>query len=80
MSIIKRFISKENEPVRRYIYGVTVAVVALLVVLGFITNQVGLSIGGVATALFLIPTTEVVRNRVTPNAKVPAVKDGAVGE
>ncbi|MGL5825568.1 MAG: hypothetical protein ACRCYU_12270 [Nocardioides sp.] len=61
-----KYLSAEHEPLRRYVYGVAVAVLALLVTLGVITETASLAVGGVLSVALLIPAVEVARSKVTP--------------
>ncbi len=67
MNGLKRFLSPEDEPVRRYIYTLLVTVVAMLIPLGVVTDQVGTALLGVAAAALVLPVTaEAIRAKVTP--------------
>lgn len=66
------FLSKDSEPLRRYLYGVGVVILGLLVTLGVVTDTVALAIGGVLSAALLVPAVEVARSKVTPVTEQPA--------
>ena len=42
------FLSKEHEPLRRYLYGVGVVILALLVTLGVVTDEIAYGVGFLA--------------------------------
>lgn len=69
--MLSKFLSKEEEPLRRYLYGVGVVVLALLVTLGVLTEEVAFSIGAVLSAALLVPAVEVARRKVTPVGSEP---------
>lgn len=54
------------EPVRKYIYGVVIAVLGALVIWGVVDQQVQLALIGIAQAVLLVPAVELARGRVTP--------------
>ncbi|MFC0623820.1 hypothetical protein [Kribbella deserti] len=66
MNALAKFLSKENEPVRVYLYGVATAVLVLLGTVGVLTGSVVTAIGGVLVAALLVPTAAVLRDKVTP--------------
>jgi uncharacterized membrane protein YphA (DoxX/SURF4 family) len=61
-----KFLSAESEPLRRYLYGVGVVILGLLVVLGVLTDEVAFAVGAVLSAALLVPAVEVARSKVTP--------------
>lgn len=63
---MRDFFSREGEPVRRYVYGVAVALLALLVTLGVVTGEAATAVGGFLAAALLVPAAELVRSKVTP--------------
>jgi uncharacterized membrane protein YjjB (DUF3815 family) len=60
------FLSAANEPLRRYIYGVALAVLALLVVTGVITPDLSDSLATIASAALVVGAVEKARSKVTP--------------
>lgn len=60
------FLDKANEPLRRYIYGVALAVLALLVVTGVITPDLSDSLSVLASAALVIGGVEKARAKVSP--------------
>lgn len=58
-----------REPVRIYIYGVVVAVLAALVVLGFVKADLVPVLLAVATAILAVPAVEAARSKVEPTDK-----------
>ncbi|MFB6726799.1 hypothetical protein ACFCV3_41910 [Kribbella sp. NPDC056345] len=66
MNALAKFLSKENEPVRRYLYSIATAVLVLLGTLGLVTGSVATAIGGVLVAALLIQVTPVLRSKVSP--------------
>ena len=67
MSVLQR------EPVRVYLYGVVIAILALLVGIGVLTATVSVLVAGVGAAILAIPATaaiEVARSKVSPVATV----------
>lgn len=60
------FLSKEHEPLRRYLYGVGVVVLGLLVTLGVVTDEIAYGVGAVLSAALLVPAVELARSKVTP--------------
>ncbi len=66
MNALSKFLSKENEPVRRYLYGIGTAVLVLLGTLGLLTGSVVTAVGGVLVAALLVPTAAVLRDKVSP--------------
>jgi hypothetical protein len=69
VSALSKFLSKENEPVRLYLYGVAFAVLALLGAVGVLTGSVAVAVGGVVAAALIVPAVPALRSKVTP---VPA--------
>jgi hypothetical protein len=65
---MRDFFSKDGEPVRRYVYGVAVALLALLVTLGVVTGEAATAVGGFLAAALLVPTAEIVRSKVSPSS------------
>lgn len=61
-----------DEPVRVYLYGVGVAVVALLVGLGVVTEDIAPLILAAVAAVLGVPAVESARRRVTPTSKLPS--------
>lgn len=55
-----------SEPVRVWMYGVLVAILALLVGTGVVTGALAPLIMGVITAVLAIPAVEIARSKVTP--------------
>lgn len=70
--MLNRFLSKDEEPLRRYVYGVGVVILALLVTLGVITDDLSKAIDAILVAALLIPGVEVARSKVSPAVEVPA--------
>lgn len=68
---IRRFFSKENEPVRRKLYGFVGPVLTLLVAKGYLTDNDADYISGLVGYLLLVPVTEWIRSAVTPFAIKP---------
>ena len=77
--MLTKFLSKEEEPLRRYVYGVGVGVLTLLVVLGVITDEVAYAIGGFLSLALLVPAVEVARSKVDSPA-TSAAKDAVLAE
>jgi len=71
-----KYLSADTEPVRRAVYGALVAVIALLVILGVITEEIAFGVTAVASAVLLIPAVEIARSKVSP---VPTVKPDEFG-
>lgn len=69
---IRAFLSKENEPLRRKVYGLLAPALALLVAKGLITEDVADLIAGGAGYLLLIPVTEWARANVMPFFRNPS--------
>ncbi len=61
-----KFLSAEYEPLRRYVYGVLAALVAVGIVTGVLTDELAVSLTAVAGAALLVPAVEVARSKVTP--------------
>lgn len=74
------FLSAESEPLRRYLYGVGAVVLALLVTLGVLTDEVAFGVGAVLSAVLLVPAVEVARSKVTPVPAESAPEDDYVPE
>ena len=62
------FLSKEREPLRRYIYGVVGSALAVLLVYGVIDSEQAAVFGALAGSALLVPATEIARSKVTPTA------------
>lgn len=60
------FLNKENEPLRRYLYGALVAIAGVLVGYGLISDTELLSWTAVLQAVLLVPFVESARVRVRP--------------
>lgn len=73
------FLSAESEPLRRYIYGVAVVVLGLLVTLGVLTDELAFALGGVLSVALIVPAVEVARSKVDSPATA-AVKDEVIAE
>lgn len=71
---------KATEPVRLYVYGVGLAVLALLAGYGLVTARTVPLWVGVLTALCLAPAVEAARAKVTPPAGLPDPPTDAVTE
>lgn len=56
----------QREPVRVYLYGLTVAIVGGLVTVGIVGNDEAVAILGVASAALAIPAVETARAKVRP--------------
>ncbi len=63
-----------RNPVRLYLYSVTVAILLMLVTFGVIESEAMFAVLGVASAVLAVPAVEVARSKVTPVAKEK--KDG----
>ena len=55
-----------REPVRAYIYGVVAALLAALVVLGYVKADLVPVLLALATAVLAVPAVEVARSKVSP--------------
>lgn len=68
MNALRRFLSAEHEPVRRYVYSVLLAVLGLLVTFGVLTDADSAAIAVAAGSVLLvgIPGVELARSKVTP--------------
>lgn len=73
------FLSAETEPLRRYVYGVAVGVLGLLVILGVVTDEVAYAVGGFLSVVLVVPAVEVARSKVDSPATA-AAKDAALAE
>lgn len=62
------FLDKANEPLRRYIYGVAVAILALLVATGVISADLSDAISVLASAALVVGGVEGARRKVSPTA------------
>lgn len=60
---------QELEPVRLYLYGVTLAGIALAVALSLLTAEEALAWGAFGAAVLGVPAVEAARSRVTPVAR-----------
>ena len=60
------FLDAAHEPLRRYVYGAGAALVALGVLIGFVTSEQAIAITAVLGALLLVPAVEIARAKVTP--------------
>lgn len=58
----------EREPVRVYLYSLTVALVAALVAFGVVDGDKATVVLGVAAAALSVPAVEAARSQVTPTA------------
>lgn len=82
MNALSKFLSKENEPVRLYLYSVGTAVLVLLGAVGVLTGSLVVALGGVLVAALMVPTAAALRSRVSPvpvPAEVP-VTDEVLGD
>jgi len=61
-----KFLDQEREPLRRWLYGVAVAALALAVSLGLLTGEVAVAVGGIITAVLVVPAAEIARSKVSP--------------
>lgn len=61
-----KWLTKESEPVRRYVYGALVAVAGVLVGYGLITDTELVAWTAVLEALLVVPFVESARVRVRP--------------
>lgn len=66
------FLSKEREPLRRYLYGIVGSALAVLLVYGIIDSEQAAVFGALAGSALLVPVTEVARSKVTPTATAEA--------
>lgn len=63
-----KFLSAENEPLRRWIYGTLVAAAGVATVAGLLTDELAQTLLTFAGAVLLIvPATEAARAKVTPS-------------
>jgi hypothetical protein len=69
------FLDAQNEPLRRYVYGVLCALVAIAVVVGYLTKEQAVAITGILSAVLTVPAVEFARSKVTP---VPAGRHSAL--
>lgn len=69
-----------QEPVRKYLYGVTLALVALAVGLGVVTATVAPLVLAVAAAVLAVPAVEAARSKVTPVESLDEVVKRGVEE
>lgn len=74
------FLSAETEPLRRYLYGIGVVVLALLVSLGVVTDDLSRAVDAILVAVLLVPAVEVARRKVTPVSAPEAEADVAEDE
>jgi uncharacterized membrane protein HdeD (DUF308 family) len=67
VNALRKFLSAEDEPLRRYLYGVAIPVLALLVGVGVLTASVAALVAAVVGAVLLVPGVESLRAKVTPH-------------
>lgn len=71
---MSRFVSLlRREPVRIYLYGVSIALIAILMAVGLVSATLAPLILALVTAVLAVPTAETLRNRVTPYPPVREV-------
>jgi hypothetical protein len=61
-----KFLDPSSEPVRRWVYGTAVSLVALALVFGWVTGEQSVAIGVVVAAALGIVPAEVARTKVSP--------------
>lgn len=66
LAAIRRFFSKEDEPLRRRVYFYVVPALALLVTHGILTADQADLVGGLVGYVLLVPVTEWTRSAVSP--------------
>lgn len=71
MNALSKFLSKENEPVRLYLYSVGTAVLVLLGAVGVLTGSLVVALGGVLVAALMVPVASALRDKVSP-VQVPS--------
>lgn len=60
------FLSKEREPLRRYLYGILGSALAVLLVYGVIDAEQAAVWGALGASALLVPAVEFARSKVTP--------------
>ena len=78
MNALSKFLSKENEPVRLYLYSVATAVLVLLGAVGVLTGSLVVAISGVLVAALMVPTAAALRAKVSPAASEVPGEDGEI--
>lgn len=61
-----KFLDPATEPVRRWVYGSALALVALAVVFGWVTGEQATAVGAVVAAALAIVPGEIARSKVQP--------------
>lgn len=64
------FLDAQHEPLRRYVYGVGAALVAVAVIVGVLTSEQAVAFTAVLGAALLVPAVEVARSKVDSPATV----------
>lgn len=72
---MSNFLSADYEPVRRWLYGIALAIIAGAVGFRLLTGEQGAAIGAIVTAVLLVPTAELVRTKTKAYKTVAAGKD-----
>jgi hypothetical protein len=67
-----------SEPVRRYVYGIAVALTTLAVLYGLLTDTEVVAWLAVLDAVLMVPFVEAARAKVRPLVKEPSGHDSAV--
>lgn len=71
------FLDPSHEPLRRYIYTAATALVAIAVIVGFVTAEQAVAVTAFLGAVLLVPVVELARAKVDSPATVEAKVDAA---
>lgn len=64
---MRNFLSSDNEPLRRYLYGLLAPALALLLGYGVVDGSTVAAITALVGAVLLVPAVEAARAQVTPD-------------